>query len=252
MKKTKNPVVIALICLIYIIAGTLSIYGPPLLFSPFIFSIDVFIDSHFPGISNIVAVVAFAFILASALLIFALLVIKVCSLTIDTVTQSNTLDNPRCYPMGYYLFSDTRDIRHQVFLRAPRYHKAYTVLVRITYAEASNILNTMYAQKAQHYEFHKSFLMPDQVSCLQPRISKRVIIRILNSLDALESNNASAVLVYKQRFPSSNQIVNFDDAIFIEANLGRPTYTAAGVTIRSDFARASAPQSSAPPQPEQE
>ncbi len=252
MKKTKNPIVTAIICLIYVITGSLAVYGPPILFFPFITSIETFIDGHFPGISNVLASIAFAFILASVLITFMLLAIKACSFIIDTIMQTSTLDNLRYYPMGYYLFSDTQDIRHQVFLRAPRYHKAYTVLIRITYAEAYNILNTMYAEKAQHYEFHKSFIMPNQVSCLQPRISKRAILHILNGLDAMDSNHASAVLVYKQRFPDSKQIYSFDDAIFIEANLDRPTYTATGVTIRSDFARASAPQSSTPPQPEQE
>lgn len=155
------------------------------------------------------------------------------------ILQFNVTHSTANYPRRYYVSSgectddDRRNSTKLCYQAYLEYRNAYTVSIEFTSGEMWEILHYMQKHHTQYYELPKSFLMPDNVSWLQPRISLHTVNRIMREL----KDNGVVLLEYKYSYPRKGQIERSEDKIRIQANLHQATYTSTGVFIGSKLAQ---------------
>lgn len=144
------------------------------------------------------------------------------------ILQCDIMQPDASYPTKYYLsyrpYTDEDRIQ-RAQLNRHKYRKAYTVLIDFDAKEMAEIMSYMKQHRKQFYELPKSFLMPDNVSWLQPRISLHTACAIMQSIPS----HGTVILTYKVEFPIRSQIERTETVVCIKANLSNPTYTSTGV-----------------------
>lgn len=125
------------------------------------------------------------------------------------------------YPRRYYVagghYTDDDRICATQMARGT-YRNAYTVVIELTPKEVCEIFRYLRGYDAKYYEFRKSFLMPDNVSWIQPEISLRTMRHIMKAM----SKDGTVLLQYRVKYPKKSQIAHTDDAVRIIANLHQP------------------------------
>lgn len=148
------------------------------------------------------------------------------------ILQCDIMQPDASYPTKYYLshhaYTDEDRIQ-RAQLNRHKYRKAYTVLIEFEAKEMAEIMGNMKQLGNLYYELPKSFLMPDNVSWLQPRISLHTACTIIRSVPS----HGTVILTYKVAFPTRSQIERTEAVVCIKANLNSPTYTSTGVFFGS-------------------
>lgn len=189
-----------------------------------------FLDKDNPfegGLSAAIIRIAVGLSITVALFGIAFIVFKVLTAIVNHVLGCDIFNSTD--PNGYYVSSGPytdEDRRHSV--QSPwGYFRAYTVVIELTYDEMEQILSYMDLNGELYYELPKSFLMPDNITCLHPIISLRTARRIMRRL----CSNGAALLEYKVKYPKKSQIMRIPARMRIRANLHCPTYTSKDVFI---------------------
>lgn len=135
------------------------------------------------------------------------------------------------YPKRYYIsktaYTDEDRRRSVQDFWGCYYFRAYTVVIEFTPEEMKKILSFMDLNGELYYELPKSFLMPDNISWLHPKMSFRTVRRIVRNLPS----DGAVLLEYKYEYPKKSQITRTPAKIRIKANLHCPTYTSKDVFI---------------------
>lgn len=137
----------------------------------------------------------------------------------------------RDYPKSYYISKspyNDQDRLYHVQSTWFSYRHAYTVNIEFTFEEMEKILSYMDLNGEQYCELPKSFLMPDNVSWLHPKVTLRTVRRIMREFT---NHNGAVLLEYAYYYPKKSQIVRTPANIRIKANLHCPTYTSKDVFI---------------------
>lgn len=132
---------------------------------------------------------------------------------------------PKSYSTSQHGYTD-EDRRDKAQL-AYAYCKAYTVKIELTHEEVAGILHYLEMNGDVSYDFPKSFLMPDNISWLQPRISHHTVRCIMKELKP----GGSVLLTYKYPFPKRSRIMRGEAVVRIQGNLRHNTYTSEDVLI---------------------
>ncbi len=143
----------------------------------------------------------------------------------------NIAHSPDRYPRSYSIsrsgFTDA-DRRNSSQL-AYAYYRAYTVKIELSFEEVQDILSYLRLNAKVYYDFPKSFLMPDNVSWLWPRISLHTVRSIAREIEA----GGVALLTYKYIYPKKDSIRRTDAVVRIQGNLRHETYKSDDVIIGS-------------------
>lgn len=135
------------------------------------------------------------------------------------------------YPKSYSISRSrfTNDDRRNSSQLAYAYHRAYTVKIELSFEEVQGILDYLRLNAKVYYDFPKSFLMPDNVSWLWPRISLHTVRRIAREIE----KGGVVLLTYKYAHPKSDSIRRTDAIVRIVGNLQHDTYKSDDVLIGS-------------------
>ncbi len=158
---------------------------------------------------------------------YALLLI-ITSYILKRPIATSTNRFPQEYFISKYAYTD-EDRRNKAQL-IHMYYRAYTIKIELTFSEIEEIQHYLKANAEIVYDFPKSFLMPDNISWFQPRISHHTICRIMKELKP----DGVVLLTYKYTFPKGNKVRRTSAVVRIVADLHHATYRSNNVTIICD------------------
>lgn len=155
---------------------------------------------------------------------FAILLFATCHLLGRHIAHS--FDRyPKSYSINHSGY--TNDDRRNSTQLAFAYYHAYTVKIELSFEEVQHILNCLRFNSKVYYNFPKSFLMPDNVSWLWPRISLHTVRCIAREIE----KGGIVLLTYKYAHPKKDSIRRTDAIVRIIGNLQHDTYASDDVSI---------------------